>query len=99
MIIHQRTFQCTVGHADQEVKLVKDVKRITDAVGVQAQAERVYTDLTGRNDRVIWQVEVERMAEWEAAGPTFFGQLDFAGWFEQLSSHIEGSEAEFFTLQ
>jgi hypothetical protein len=48
---------------------------------------------------VIWQVEVERIADWEEAGPKLFGHPDFAGWFEQLSSHLEGSDAEFFTVQ
>jgi hypothetical protein len=99
MIIHQRTFYCKVGHADSVVRLVKDFKRIADAVGVRASTERVFTDLTGKNDRVIWQIEVDRIADWEEAGPKFFGHPDFTGWFEQLTSHIDGSEAEFFTLQ
>jgi hypothetical protein len=99
MIIHQRTFYCKVGHADQVVRLVRDFKRIADAVGAKAQAERIYTDLTGRTDQVIWQVELERMSAWEDAGPKFFQHPDFAGWFDQLTSHIEGSESEFFTLQ
>lgn len=51
MIIHQRTFYCKVGHADEVVRLTKDFKRITDGFGVQARAERVYTDLTGKNDQ------------------------------------------------
>jgi hypothetical protein len=99
VIIHQRTFNCKVGHADQVVQLVKDFRRIADAVGASAQAERVYTDLTGKNDQVIWQVELERMADWEEAGPKFFQHPDFAGWFEKLSAHIEGSDAQFFLVQ
>lgn len=97
--MHQRTFYCRVGHADQVVQLVRDFKRIADAVGARGQAERVYTDLTGKNDRVIWQVELEHMAEWEGAGPKFYQHPDFAGWFDQLSSHIEGSDSEFYRLQ
>jgi len=99
MIIHQRTFYCKVGHADQVVQLVRDFKRIADAVGAEAGGERVYTDLTGKNDRVIWQIELGRLADWEDAGSKFFQHPDFAGWFEDLTSHIEASEAEFFTLQ
>ena len=99
MIIHQRTFYCKVGHADQVVRLVKDFRRIADGVGAQARAERVYTDVTGKNDRVIWQVELDRIADWEEAGPKFFAHPDFAPWFEQLTPHIDGSESEFFRLQ
>lgn len=99
MIIHQRTFHCKVGHADQVVQLARDFRRITDAVGVQARAERIYTDITGKNDRVIWQVELDRIADWEDALPKFFEHPQFEGWFGQLSSHIEGSESEFFGLQ
>jgi hypothetical protein len=58
------------------------------AVGVQARAERVYTDLTSKNDQVVWQVELDRLADWEEAGATFFQHADFAPWFEELSSHI-----------
>jgi hypothetical protein len=99
VIIHQRTFYCKVGHADEVVRLAKDFKRITDAVGVQARAERVYTDLTGKNDQVVWQVELDRLADWEEAGPKFFQHAGFAPWFEELSSHIEGSDSQFFQLQ
>lgn len=98
MIIHQRTFYCIVGHADEVVQLVKEFKPIADAVGVQAHAERVYTDLTGKNDRVVWQVELDSMAAWEDAGPKFFAHPDFSSWFDQLTSHIEGSESEFFRV-
>ena len=99
MILHQRTFYCKVGHADEVVRLTKDFKRIADAVGVQARAERVYTDLTGKNDQVIWQVELDHLADWEEAGARFFQHADFAPWFEELSSHIEGSDSQFFRLQ
>ena len=99
MIIHQRTFYCKVGHADAVVRLTKDFKRISDAVGVQAKAERVYTDVTGKNDQVVWQVELDRLADWEEAGSKFFQQPDFAPWFAELSSHIEGSDSQFFHVQ
>jgi hypothetical protein len=99
MIMHQRTFYCKVGHADAVVQLVKDFRAIVDAVGVQAHDERVYTDLTGKNDRVVWQVELGRMSEWEDAAPKFFQQPEFASWFERLTSHIESSEAQFFLVQ
>lgn len=99
MIMHQRTFHCKVGRADQVVDLVKRFKRIADATGATAQNERIFTDLTGKNDRVVWQVELDRMADWEDAGPKFFQHPDFAAWFEQLSSHIESSDSQFFTVQ
>lgn len=99
MIIHQRMFYCKVGQAGQVVQLVREFARISDAVGAKAHAERIYTDLTGKNDQVVWQVELEHLADWEAAGPKFFGHPDFAGWFEQLTSHIEGSDSQFFQLQ
>jgi hypothetical protein len=99
MIMHQRTFYCKVGHADAVVQLVKDFRAIVDAVGVQAHDERVYTDLTGKNDRVVWQVELGRMSEWEDATPKFFQHPEFASWFERLTSHIESSEAQFFLVQ
>ena len=99
MIMHQRTFYCKVGHADAVVQLVKRFRAIVDAAGVQAHDERVYTDLTGKNDRVVWQVELGRMSEWEDAAPKFFQQPEFAPWFEQLSSHIDSSEAQFFLVQ
>jgi hypothetical protein len=98
MIIHQRTFHCKVGHADTVVRLVKEFKRLTDAVGVYARDERVYTDVTGKNDQVVWQVELDRLADWEEAAPKFFQHPDFEAWFAELSSHLEGSEAQFFRL-
>ena len=99
MLIHQRTFYCKVGHADQVVQLVKDFKRIADDLQLPAKAERVYTDVTGKNDQVIWQVELEHMADWEEAGPHIWQHPAFAAWFEQLTMHIEGSESTFFRLQ
>lgn len=99
MIIHERTFLCKAGHADQVVQSVRDFKRIADGVGVTARAERVYTDLTGKNDRVIWQVELESMAAWENAVNKFFQHANFAGWFEKLTSHIEGSDSQFFQIK
>jgi hypothetical protein len=99
MIIHQRAFHCKVGHADQVVQLVRDFKRIADSVGVTAKAERIYTDVTGKNDQVIWQVELDRMADWEEAAPKLLQHPDFQGWFEQLSAHIEASDSQFFQLQ
>lgn len=99
MIVHQRTFNCKVGHAGQVVRLIGEFRRITEAAGVQAHAERVYTDLTGRNDQVIWQVELDRLADWEAAVAQFFQDASFAPWFEELATHIEGSDSQFFQLQ
>ena len=99
MLIHQRTFYCKVGHAGQVVQLVKDFKRIADDLHLSAKAERVYTDVTGKNDQVIWQVELERMADWEEAGSRIWQHPAFAHWFEELTTHIEGSEAAFFRVQ
>ena len=99
MLIQQRTFYCKVGHADQVVQLVKNFKRIADDLQLPAKAERVYTDVTGKNDQVIWQVELEHMADWEEAGPHIWQHPRFAAWFEQLTTHIEGSESAFFRLQ
>jgi hypothetical protein len=53
-----------MGDADEVVRLTKDFKRITDAVGVRARAERVYTVLKDRNDQVVCQVELDRLADW-----------------------------------
>ena len=58
MIMHQRTFYCKVGQADQVVDLVRGFRRIAEAAGVQPKAERVYTDLTGRNDQKIESANV-----------------------------------------
>jgi hypothetical protein len=99
MIIHQRTFYCKVGHAGEVVRLTKEFGTIVDAVGATAHAERVYTDLTGKNDQVVWQVELDRLADWEDAGAKFFEDPGFGPWFEELSSHIEGSDSQFFRLQ
>jgi hypothetical protein len=99
MIIHQRSFFCKVGHADQVVQSVRDFKRIADGVGVTARSERVYTDLTGKNDQVIWQIELDSMAAWEDAGGKFYQHADFSAWFEKLTAHIEGSDSQFFRMQ
>jgi len=58
-IIERRVFHGKVNSADQLVKLMKEGSKIMEAAGVEPSKTRILTDyLSGRTDRVVWEIEV-----------------------------------------
>lgn len=96
MITERRVFQAKVGQASAVVALVKEAQGMFG--GGLGPASRIYTDyMSGRTDRVAWEMDVESLGELErqmAAETDPAQQPEFERWFARLSELIEGATVE-----
>jgi hypothetical protein len=99
MIVERRTFYCKVGKAGQAAELAKEFLRVAREVGYVTGRARLYTDLMGKTDRVVWEGELETFINPREAERKFFGHPDADRLFGQMTELIEGAEAEYFTLE
>jgi hypothetical protein len=99
MIVERRTFFCKVGKAGPATELAKEFLRVARDVGYTAGHARLYTDLMGKSDRVIWEGELETFVNPREAEKKFFGHPDAGRLFQQMSELIDGAEVEYFALE
>jgi hypothetical protein len=99
MIVERRTFFCKVGKAAEVAELCKEFLRVAREVGYTTGSARLYTDLTGKTDRVIWEGELESFVNPREANQKFFGHPDAGRLFGKMTELIEGAEAEYYTLE
>jgi hypothetical protein len=99
MIVERRTFFCKVGKAAEVVELSKKFLRVAREVGYTTGRARLYTDLTGKTDRVVWEGELDEFLNPREAERKFFGHPDAERLFAQMTQLIDGAEAEYYTLE
>lgn len=99
MIVERRTFFCKVGKAAEVSELSKEFLRVAREVGYTTGRARLYTDLTGKTDRVVWEGEIESFINPREAERMFFGHPDAGRLFGQMTELIHGAEAEYYTLE
>ncbi|MCH8974773.1 MAG: hypothetical protein IH869_06830 [Chloroflexi bacterium] len=95
-IIHRRTFYAKVGQAGPLVAHLREFGKIAAQYGV-APKERFLTDhQSGRTDRVVWEWEVESMAEldMEAFAVNQAAADAFSKWERTMNGMIEYAEVE-----
>ncbi len=95
-IIHRRTFYAKVGQAGPLVAHLREFGKIAAQLGV-APKERLLTDHgSGRTDRVIWEWEIESMAEldMEALAGNQAAADAFSKWERTMNGMIEYAEVE-----
>ena len=80
-------------------ELGKEFLRVAREVGYTTGKARLYTDLTGKTDRVVWEGELESFVNPRDANQKFFGHPDAARLFGQMTQLIEGAEAEYYQLE
>ena len=101
--IHRRVFYGKVGTADRIVDQIREGDRLMAQYGVNLRSRLLTDHLSGRTDRVVWEVEVDDLNEMEAdmggvaANPE--GQAAFGAWFEKLSQLIEYADVENWAIR
>jgi hypothetical protein len=99
MILIRRTFFCKPGRAGQVINYVKDFTQITKELGFPIHTQRIATDLTGKTDRVVWEIEAEEFRNPREIEQRAMQHPEVQRLFTQLVEHIDGAEAEYFTLE
>jgi hypothetical protein len=83
-------------------ELVEGFKRSAEVarviVGPTARG-RIFTDLSGRFDTVIQELEVESLAAWEQLRMTLFSDPRFQAAEAAMPDVIESGRTEFYTIQ
>ena len=99
MVVWRRTLYCrtgqTAGVADRCKRLARIVVEADDSV----RAYRVYTDLSGRTDRVITEIEREVLVHLREASQRIHGNAEAMGILQEISPMIESAEVEFLDLE
>ncbi len=95
-IIHRRTFYAKVGQAGPLVAQLREFGKIAAQHGV-APKERFLTDHgSGRTDRVVWEWEIESIAELDmvALQGNQAAMDAFTKWERTMNGMIEYAEVE-----
>ena len=99
MVVIRRTFYCKPGHAGRAIEVFKRVVQITAERDPNVTAQRLYTDLSGRTDRVVIETETETLINPRELSKPIHGHPDAAGLFGQLLDHLDHAEGEFWVLE
>ena len=97
MILVRNIFQAKFGRAGELAnEMKKEVNQIRTQNGGKA---RVLTDLSGPFDTVVFEFEVESLAEWERNRREMFSKPEFQEGFARTAGLIESGRAEFYTIE
>ena len=101
--VHRRVFYAKVGQADQLVRHFQEAEQMWQEYNPPYKA-RILTDyFSGRSDRVVYEWEVENMADLDA----FFNrvmqdpqaQQSFGGWESRMNEFIHYADAETWSIR
>ncbi|HEX7101026.1 MAG TPA: NIPSNAP family protein [Nitrolancea sp.] len=99
MIVVRQVFQAKWGKAAEFATLVADGNReIAKALG-QNHAWRVLTDLTGPFHRVVLEVEMESMAQWEQVRTQMFQNPEIGQALARGNDLVESGRSEIYTIE
>ena len=81
------------------VELSKELARIVMAADDTVKAYRVYTDLSGRTDRVITEIERDSLVHPRESSFKIHGNPDALRIVQQIVPLIETADVEFLELE
>lgn len=96
MILARMIFHCKFGRAGEVVRLMK---RSGQTYQGQAQRSRLLTDLTGRFDTVVLEMEAESLAEFERMRAELFADPQYQQDAPRLAELIDSGASEFYTIE
>lgn len=99
MFVVRRTFYCKPGQAGPATALAKEIMRIVREVDPSIRTQRLYTDISGRSDRVILESETEAFVSPRELGGKLHGHPDAGRIFGQFGPLLDHAETEFFVLE
>lgn len=97
MFIQRLVFQAKYGKAGEVVEALKAYDPIAKRHGLSGG--RVYTDLAGKFDTVVWEAEFADLNQLEEARKRGFKDPEFGPWFKRLQPLIKGGSRELYRLE
>lgn len=97
MFLNRFVFRAKFGKAGEVVEAIKAFEPIGKKYGFSEA--KVYTDLTGRFDTVVWESEFEDLTQMEERMQRGFQDPEFAGWFQRLQPLIEHGYREMYRVE
>jgi hypothetical protein len=99
MIVVRRTFYCKPGHAGPASQLCKAIVHMSKEVGEIGGRQRIYTDLSGKTDRVVLESEWDTFVHPREMSARVHGHPGASRIFGELGSHLEAAETDFYSLE
>lgn len=99
MIMLRIEYQAQVGQGGAlATALIEGNRRITEALDLPGRW-RVLTDRTGPWDRVVFEVEMESLAAFEATRPRIFASPEFGEMFARIQGMVASGSTEFYAVE
>jgi len=99
MVVWRRTLFCKTGQTVSVADGCKKLARIVTAADDTVRAYRVYTDLSGRTDRVVTEIERDSLTHPREASRKVHGNADALRIIQEIGPMIESAEVEFLELE
>ncbi len=96
MIQARMIFHCKFGKAGEVVRMMKQSGQ---AYEEQEGRTRLLTDLTGRFDTVVLEMEAESLAEFERMRAQMFANPQYQQDAPRLAELIDWGASEFYTIE
>jgi hypothetical protein len=97
MFMQRLVFQAKYGKAGEVVEALKAYDPIAKHYGLSGG--RVYTDLAGKFDTVVWETEFDDLKKLEEVRQLGFKDPEFGQWFKRLQPLIKGGSRELYRLE
>jgi hypothetical protein len=99
MILVRITFQAKFGKAGELAKeMLAGAQQVRETYGGGSRSI-VLTDMSGRFDTVVQEIEVESLAEWERTRAEMFTRPEFRESFARTAPLIESGTTEFYNIE
>jgi hypothetical protein len=96
MILVRHIFHAKFGKAAEVVAMLKEGG---SEIEEQGGRWRLLTDLSGRYDTVVLEIEAESLAEFERARAEMFADPEFQQDAPRMTELVDWGESEFYTIE
>jgi hypothetical protein len=95
--MERTTFRAKYGKANEVVEVIKSFEPIGKKYGFALG--KIYTDLSGRFDTVVWESEFEDLNQMEEGMQRAFKDPEFSSWFQRLQPLIEYGSRDIYRVE
>ena len=99
MILVRIVFQARWGQVREVVDGFRQSEEMMRRITGYNSRVRILTDLSGPFNRVVQEVEVESLAEWERQRAALFSDPEFQQSQAGSDPHFESGHIEFYTIE
>jgi hypothetical protein len=97
MIVVRNTFRIKFGQAKAALAAFKEIQALNARLGFSVDS-RLLTDLTGPSYTLVYELQFQNLADFEAQAPKVMGSEEWRALYDKFIPHAESGSREIFSI-